>query len=574
MQALQSIIHYARRAGRLKQLTVTILLLAIVFVLVLKGLLAARLNVNWDEFFFLSRVHEHARGALSLRMQTFHVHLFGWLPRRNEVDQILFARYVLLIFRVGTCVCLFIVVRKLYGALAASFSILIGLSFSHVMRHGESFRFDPIISFLFALSMCLLITRRDRLVARVVAGGAAALALLVSIKAALYLPSLVLVALIIDDTRAQRIRNLLWFGASLSASWVLLTAFHRWSIAPPLPSSRGQDLATKVDRVLFGGQFFPRQSVFLDTLSWDRAYWILIAAGFVAALAMSVRGGDQRKSAFLGLAFLIPLASTLLYRNAWAYYYVCIVPFAAVVAGGLIHLIERSVKGHQWVLLPAIGLLAAPSTVQAWRFHQLNSDDDVSHQRELIERIREMFPESTPYLDRCRMVSQYPSAGPFMSTFTLEAYRDRGAPIMRDILAAKQPAFVLINSSGLELFRPHRPGSHALLPEDHETLRSNYVPHWGPVWIAGKSVPTDVPSRPVAFEIPVRGVYRLEGRGMYEVDGQRFQAGDLVMIEPGEHVVESEVGAQLALRLDVERPVAPPPSSRIFRGLGFQNGVP
>ncbi|MEM1088619.1 MAG: hypothetical protein AAGH90_12910, partial [Pseudomonadota bacterium] len=51
-------------------------------------------NVNWDEFYFLSRIHEHLAGRLETPMQTFHVHLFGWLAHipGTEMIQIFVAR--------------------------------------------------------------------------------------------------------------------------------------------------------------------------------------------------------------------------------------------------------------------------------------------------------------------------------------------------------------------------------------------------------------------------------------------------------------------------------------------------
>jgi hypothetical protein len=47
--------------------------------LLAQGLIACFHKINWDEFYFLARILEFRRGELSNPMQTFHVHLFGWL---------------------------------------------------------------------------------------------------------------------------------------------------------------------------------------------------------------------------------------------------------------------------------------------------------------------------------------------------------------------------------------------------------------------------------------------------------------------------------------------------------------
>ena len=59
---------------------VRVMLAAILVAVLAKFLLVARINVSWDEFYFLEFAHQYARGELTGRFQTFHVHLFSWLP--------------------------------------------------------------------------------------------------------------------------------------------------------------------------------------------------------------------------------------------------------------------------------------------------------------------------------------------------------------------------------------------------------------------------------------------------------------------------------------------------------------
>ena len=68
-----------------------VLAIAAIVFLVAKYRLLSTINVNWDEFLYLSRVHDYAHGRLSTPFQTFHVHLFQWLTGigGNEIDQVI-----------------------------------------------------------------------------------------------------------------------------------------------------------------------------------------------------------------------------------------------------------------------------------------------------------------------------------------------------------------------------------------------------------------------------------------------------------------------------------------------------
>ena len=65
--------------------------------MIYKFALIRLLNVNWDEFFFLSHVHDLARGELALVLQGSYTHLFSWLLLLpgDEMQQIVAARCVM-----------------------------------------------------------------------------------------------------------------------------------------------------------------------------------------------------------------------------------------------------------------------------------------------------------------------------------------------------------------------------------------------------------------------------------------------------------------------------------------------
>ena len=126
-----------------------LLFLLVVFAVAIELRLVLLLNLSWDEFHYLSRIYEHSRGELPYRLQTLHVALFSWLPRvsQSEVEQILAARWVMFAFGIGTRVLLYGIARHFVSRVGALCTVLAYSSFSYVLHHGSSFRFDPLLTF-------------------------------------------------------------------------------------------------------------------------------------------------------------------------------------------------------------------------------------------------------------------------------------------------------------------------------------------------------------------------------------------------------------------------------------------
>lgn len=81
-QAESAAVLVSRDVGRNRLVAVApvLLMFGILLAVAANFLLAARQNINWDEFNYLTLVHTYLRGELATRLQTFHVHLFTWLP--------------------------------------------------------------------------------------------------------------------------------------------------------------------------------------------------------------------------------------------------------------------------------------------------------------------------------------------------------------------------------------------------------------------------------------------------------------------------------------------------------------
>src|SRR5678815_1248858 len=64
-----------------------------------KVLLTRSLNINWDEFYFLSHVYALKRNELTFVLQSAYTHLFTWLTRLpgSEIDQISAGRLVMVL---------------------------------------------------------------------------------------------------------------------------------------------------------------------------------------------------------------------------------------------------------------------------------------------------------------------------------------------------------------------------------------------------------------------------------------------------------------------------------------------
>src|SRR5690242_6253521 len=121
---------------------------AVVVVAVMRVRLAQTLNANWDELFFLSKVHAYARGDLASKLLTFHVHFFSWITSldvrsTNEIAQVVILRDVMLVLGAVAAVATFFIGFRLHGSVVgALFAVFLGQSFSFMLQHGASARYD------------------------------------------------------------------------------------------------------------------------------------------------------------------------------------------------------------------------------------------------------------------------------------------------------------------------------------------------------------------------------------------------------------------------------------------------
>jgi hypothetical protein len=287
-------------------------------------------------------------------------------------------------------------------------------------------------------------------------------------------------------------------------------------------------------------------------------HWILILIGLSTVVGM-IAGGRERLRNLALLAFLIPLICILFYRNAFPYYYAFILAPAAILFAA---------AADRWDLRNKLWLTALVMTVAALAHYQSALSKSALDQRRTIAAIHTLFPAPVPYLDRCSMISSFPQAGVFLSSWWIENYQSAGRPIMRELLAARQPAFLIVNSPLLgDALEPRRDSAQGpqFLDEDKAALRSNFVHHWGPIWVAGKEVVVSPSAQ--ALELLISGPYTLESRRPVSIDGRMLTPGGTMGLERGLHTLASPGGVQRVVLRWGEQ--LPRPAGTAPRELGF-----
>ncbi len=529
----------ARAAAILRWGLPLVALSLLVFTLVLRGSLVETIGVHWDEYNFLSKAYLVARGELSQPLQTFHGHLFFWLldPRGNEVEQIITARWLMFALSVGMAGLLAYVGQRLIGGSAGVFAAFVFGSFWYVQHHGMAFRYDAIIAPLFIATVASLLTRPARFWPAVLAGVLGGVALLVSIKASVYFPAFAVVAfaplLYAEDRRHVLARGGVFIASGFVTS-ALLFLWHR-STLMRVATPTVERAERVYDTMINSAKPFPRQGALLGTLRWDTPMWLLILCGFGILVGGVVYERGRARARYLSaLALATPLLSLYLYRNSWPYFYVTILPGTCLLAGAAWRFVEQRAGRRPLLAAVAALLMAVPVARTAWLWHANNSEDENAVHRDIVAAVHEIFPEPVPYIDRCSMVSSYQKAGPFMTTWVMTQVRKRGSNWVAPLLSAHQPKLLINNTSLLDLHKRRPRGKHALSPTDFETLKDNYILHWGSLWVAGKQLDA-YPGEGRKFRVLIAGTYTYEGAEPVEIDGQVIEPSGTLELTQGEH---------------------------------------
>ncbi|WP_438958683.1 hypothetical protein [Porticoccus sp.] len=539
--------------------------------------IAALYQINWDEFYFLSKVHDYLRGDLGRSIQTFHVHFFGWLPwiSVNEVNQIVVARMFMVLLQLLTAIFLYQIARQFFLKSTAFFVVISYFSVQYILLLGSDFRADPIATFLLVLSINLMLSLTASLVVPAVIGLLLALSLMITIKSAFYLPViglLYLVSFYQPESRHLKLKQGFIAIFSLIGSLLMLYYLHKASIGEATGEVQVA-LSESYLKTIASQTFFPRLDFFIASLKQDFVFWILVLTGLLILIRAIILEKDFARIKTLQLFVLaLPLLTLLFYRNAFPYYYSFMLATPALLAGVCWEKLMSHSTGISRVISKL--LLGFFTFVILYKGFATPFNKNMHSQQEMLTVIHQLFPEPVHYIDRCSMVSSFKKEGFFMSTWGTESYREAGEPIFGDIIEEQQPKFLLANKLQLDLGLPDEVRKkvihpdYDLLGDDLNTLRENYIPHWGKLYVAGKYLVVSKPNKYYEIKVLIEGKYTFEGGNPVILNDQKLLPGEVVFLKKGVHRAMSSEAGVFAFRWGehLPTPEKSPPDSYLFSG--------
>jgi hypothetical protein len=502
--------------------------------------LALRQNINWDEYLFLAWIHAFADARLTEPFQTFHVHLLLWLTGLplTEADQIVAGRLFMVLCEAGSLACLYRLARTFVQPEHALVAVLCWCSAGFALAHGASFRADPLAGFLAMAAITILACGRPRWPNAGLAGIVYATGLLVTVKAAFFLPAFL--GAIIWRASALGARDAVrHFAIAAVTGLVAYATLWRSHAASLPPASPVADLAAHdpgyfekacnaFETVILSQSFLPRADYLFAWLGLS-LFALILCLGGLYRFNRSDKPNAAAPSPLAMLLFVAPLATLLFYRNGFPYFFPFILlPAALVGALGSSRLKPGAFRLVIIAGMTAIMLLQVPARLGKGQ----------SAQREIARVVHRLFPEPVKYIDRSSMIPSFPKVGLFMSTWGMESYLAGRQNAIVAAVVRHQPPLLLLNSPILSEAVDRDEGTRdcgstesRLRPSDEAVLRDNYIKHWGPVWVAGKTLNMDS----TTFEILIGGTYTLECRGGRTVDGQTLACGSAVALAEGQH---------------------------------------
>ena len=555
------------------------LLVLIGLAFLLKLHLVFVLNVNWDEFHHLESVYSHLRGELTSPLQTIQVHFFTWLSHLpgDLVDQVIAARLVMYGFALSSAFLIYRIGRCFLDPAATLFALLCYLAFSYVVEHGTSFRADPIATFFCLSSVYFLLRTRPAWFASLCAGLALAAAAMVTIKSVFYLPAVGFLLLLSSPNTEDRGRILVRiavFAVSFACGFAALYLLHRASFGPVELRSPTGFAAQAAGKVIRLDTILPRWRFLGASAIENTTIWALFCLGAASLVGRAWKGSpSERVAAVPMLIFLLPLASFLVYRNAFPYFYTFIMPLPMLACGALFAAAVRSPPSALFRSPKPIAIgLTFVVAANLGQFYVAAAKPALQLQRQTIALVHRLFPNPVAYIDRCGMISSYPKVGFFMSTWGMENYLARGEHIFRDLVRRERPLFLIANISSLDPAVPpdqiRALGRYSLFDDDHAVLASNYVHHWGALYVAGKTLDFPTGDGVQDFEILIPGTYTLEAEAPLTINGQTIAPSEALRLEPGKHRASASGQRRAILRWGerLYQPTQPPVEGPIFTG--------
>lgn len=536
-----------------------------------------QLAINQDEFSYLSKVYKYSNGSHIGSLNSFHVHFFSWLSifGSNEVVQVIAARMVMYLFFLGVCFYLFLIARYYLDITSALFSLLCYLSFVFTVANGSSFRHHSIATFFFLFALYLFLEKKESIIYNVAAGLAIAIAMVFTIKSTIHLAvfgGLIVMKLLFSRNFYKILVPVSGFIFAFLFGFIILYKLHIAAFPDSSIASQVHATSSAYSTFVVTDQFFPQFKIFKLLLSLDWTIWSFLSSGTILLIIDCARKKSTFENSYL-FALLIPLFSILIYRNAFPYFYVFAIPTATIFCGYLLRKLTYRIKLKQQIICFAIVLTFGGVVFKNFvTYYSTFYSKQINVQHKILDVIHKMFPDPVPYIDGCFMVSSFPDSGFFMSSAGMERYLKKGEPIMEKLLTLKNPRFLLANVPHLNLHSDDPAKSYtglSFMTDDWQTLKSYFIHHWGPIWVAGKRFEFKRGNENHRFKITVPGLYTVEGNQNLLIDGRLIQAEDVVKLETGNHIIKNKGSpglTSLKWGENLYRPAEKPVFDRIFMG--------
>lgn len=533
---------------------------AVIAVLAAKLLLVGRINVNWDEFYYLSHVHALARGELDLLLQGGHTHLFRWITGMglDEIGQIRLLRLLMWLLLAFSVWLLYRLARIWASAGAAAFAVLAYVGSWPVLKHGASFRADSLLLPLTLGAFWLIVrsTGRERL-NDLAAGLCVGTAFALTTKVVLVLPALALVVALPDDRatgatayRASHVlQRLVWMLVAAALAAGILLAGHATQVTSGAEGA-APFAARAVSATLLDVPLLPRGDYFRRLIAEDWIFWAASLAGVLLAV---------RRRLFRAAACMLAVLPVVFYRNAFPYYYpVMMAPATVLVALTADFMIgtrsgpARPARISAFIVLGLLLAANAGDGAMSLRF------DGQRDQGRVIAAVHRIFAAPVHYIDHSGMIATFPKANFLMSGWGMESYRRAGHDFMPQVLAQSRPPLLLANHAVLQ---PRTLLYRQISETDRRLLETTYVDYWGPVRIAGVELALPAAGN-IAACVPFAGRYRVISPFPFLFNGTVVADGEILEFEEGseEFVASAQtaVPGQMA-RLVWAQAAAPPP---------------
>ena len=509
-----------------------------------------------DEFHFLDLVHSYLRGTLELPLQTLHVHLFAPLAAifGSETEQLIAGRLAMLAFESASIVSLYLLARTWSGKEASLLAALAFATMPLTLQHAASFRTDPLALAPIMVALTLLARAPLRAPSVIAISLLAAVAFLVTVKVVFFAPAFAGIAAWRVATSNDWRRTGIAISAIVALTAVVVVSLyllHQSMLSVATVAKSGEMLASASSTTILTGVFLPRSQQLIFAIGTAVVQSVLIFASIATLLVRLI--GESRQGRWQSLAILgciAPLLSLLFYRNAFVYF----IPFISAPA---FVAVAWFVERQRWNA--ALSAILAAGMILIGAFSILRpASYDQSEQRTTIDMVHRIFPDPVPYIDASGMIASFPREGFFMSGWGMAEYRRR-PPIFENMLREEQIPLLLVNGSALEQGLGLGESRNGKLQfADASILRENYIPHWGPVWVAGKHVLLTTGVAQTTILVP--GRYTVEGAAV-TLDGREYRPGDTVVLSRGTHRLSGTAGREVILRWGnhLPRPSLPAP---------------